>query len=58
MQAQAVVGDVGCYYELRDPPQRRLRRYPRRTTLGWSAAPPHQSDLWPALEEYRWPWEG
>ncbi len=57
MQTGAVVGKRGCYYELRDPPQRRLQRYPRRSTLGGAVEWP-RFDLWPALEGYCWPWEG
>ena len=57
MQTGAVVGKWDCYYELKDPPQRRLRRYPRRATVGCTVQWP-RSKLWPVLEEYRWPWEG
>lgn len=44
-------------YELLDAPQRRLRRWPRRSTLGSAADNPFY-ELWPVLDEHRWPWEG
>ena len=48
----------GCSYELRDPPGRRLRRWPWRAPLGHAA---DSSDpaawLWPVLKPHRWLWD-
>ncbi len=47
-----------CSYELRDLPGRRLRRWPRRATLGYTVSGP-VTDYhdWPVLERHRWLWE-
>ena len=66
VQAPAVVDhtalDSCCSYELRDLPQRRLRRWPRQCAPGYTyvagATRLDPSYYWPVLDKYRWPWKG
>jgi hypothetical protein len=58
LQKYAVVGQVlmGTYsYELRDAPGRRLRRWPRRATLGQAADPAEH--ILSVLQPQRWLWD-
>lgn len=54
----SVVCKHACIYELRDPPGLRLRRWPRRSTLGRvgrSSGP--GLNPWSVMEEHRWLWD-
>lgn len=46
----------GCTYELRGPPRRRLRRWPRLATLDYAADRAEEA-MWPVVEEHRWLWD-
>ena len=56
LQAQGVTELDGCSYRLRGCCGRRLRRWPKRATLGKAAGDPLRRP-WPVLESHRWLWE-
>jgi hypothetical protein len=52
------LGEADCSYELRVLPGRRLRRWPRRASLGYGVdGPVTDYHVWPVLERHRWLWE-
>lgn len=59
MQHQAIDGCTllrGCTYELRYLPRRRLRRWPRRATLGHAAHNPVEM-RWPVVDKDAMMWD-
>ena len=52
------LSEADCSYELRDLPGRRLRRWPRRATLGYTVnGPVAEYHEWPVLERHHWLWD-